>query len=211
MAKELPYFRFTVTEWLEDEISLESYQLKGVFADVCAWYWFRDCTVTLAMLEKKFRDAKAEIKELIELGIIKMDEDENITILFLNDQYDLLSEKRKKRSEAGRIGGLKKSSNAKAMLKQRSSYKDKDKDKDKDNIERRTQKFYEEIAKYSKQYDKKMLRDFFEYWSEPTKSKKQIRYELERTWDLSRRLKTWQRNEDKFNKNKIDEPKYDKL
>ena len=40
-------------------------------------------------------------------------------------QYDLLSEKRKLRQDAGSKGG-----NAKAMLKQKGSYKDKDKDKD---------------------------------------------------------------------------------
>ena len=39
MSKELPFFRFTVSEWLNDDISLESYVLKGIFIDVCAFYW----------------------------------------------------------------------------------------------------------------------------------------------------------------------------
>jgi len=134
MAKELPYFRFTVAEWLNDDISLESYELKGLFADVCAFYWFKDCTINLTTLEKKFSNAKNLLEQLISLDIIKLNDDNSIEILFLDNQYDFLSEKRKKRSEAGRKGGLSKSSNAKAMLKQRSSYKDKDKDKDKDNF-----------------------------------------------------------------------------
>ena len=33
MAKELPYFRFTAAEWLNDDISLESYELKGLFIE----------------------------------------------------------------------------------------------------------------------------------------------------------------------------------
>lgn len=135
MAKELPYFRFTVSEWLNDDISLEDYETKGVFSDVCAFYWFKDCSITKAMLEKRFRNALPTIQSLIELSIIKIDSKENVIIKFLDEQYDLLSEKRLKRSLAGKKGGLKKSSNAKAKLKQSPSYKDNNKDnnKDKDN------------------------------------------------------------------------------
>ena len=136
MAKELPYFRFTVAEWLNDDISLESYHLQGVFISVCAFYWFQDCSIALAKLKKRFSNAQAEIEELLKLGIIKKVDEKHISIKFLDEQFDLLSEKREKRVEAGRKGGLAKSkqssSNAKAMLKQSSSYKDKDKDKDKD-------------------------------------------------------------------------------
>jgi len=49
--------------------------------------------------------------------------------VFLNRQYDLLSENRKARQDAGSKGGK-----AKAKLKQKPSYKDKDNNKDKDNI-----------------------------------------------------------------------------
>lgn len=84
------------------------------------------------MLKKRFRDAQPDLEELLKLGIIKEIENDFICIKFLDEQFDMLSEKRQKRIEAGRLGGLRKSSNAKAKLKQSSSYKDKDKDKDKD-------------------------------------------------------------------------------
>jgi len=132
MAKELPYFRFTASEWLNDDISLEPYEIKGLFADICAFYWFRDCSIDLALLQKKFSDAGELLDYIINLDILKLNHDNTITIKFLDEQFDLLSEKRKKRSEAGRIGGLRKSSNAKAMLNQKPSYNDKDKDKEKD-------------------------------------------------------------------------------
>lgn len=136
MSKELPYFRFTVAEWLNDDISLESYHLQGVFASVCAFYWFQDCSITKAKLKKRFSDAQEEVEELLKLGIIKENKDDFISIKFLDEQFDMLSEKRQKRVEAGRKGGLASSkqrlSNAKAKPKQSSSYKDKDKDKDKD-------------------------------------------------------------------------------
>lgn len=134
MAKELPYFRFTSQEWQNGNISLESYELKGLFIDICAYYWVQNCSITLAMLDKRFRNAKELLKQLIELEIIKVDKDnQNIEILFLNEQFDMLYEARKRRQEAGSKGGKQRSSNAKAKPKQSSSYKDKDKDKDNDN------------------------------------------------------------------------------
>lgn len=129
MAKELPYFRFTAAEWLNDDISLESYELKGLFIDICAYYWSQDCILTLVKLEKKFSNATILLQRLIETDIIKHEnKHDKIKIDFLLTQYDLLSEKRKVRQDAGSKGG-----NAKAMLKQKFSYKDKDKDKDKEN------------------------------------------------------------------------------
>lgn len=135
MAKELPYFRFTVQDWQNKDISLESYEMKGLFIDVCGFYWINDCNTTLAILKKKFSNAISLLDELVNLDIIKHEKKhDKVEIDFLNKQYDLLSEKRKLRQDAGSKGG-----NAKAMLKQKHSYKDKDKDKDnnkeKDNIE----------------------------------------------------------------------------
>ena len=192
--KELPYFRFTSQEWQNGNISLENYELKGLFIDICAYYWIKNCSITLAMLEKKFRDAKPLIQELINLDIILLEND-NIQISFLNEQFDLLSEKRTKRIKAGRLGGQKKSSNAKAMLKQKSSYKDKDKYKDKykDNIKEREEIFKNTLNSFAKIYSKNMLIDFYNYWSEKNKKDK-MRFELEKTWDISKRLARWNKN-----------------
>jgi hypothetical protein len=129
MAKELPYFRFTVQEWQNGKVSLESYELRGLFIDVCGYYWAQDCSIARATLEKRYKDAIPLLNELIELEIIKVEENtNNIVISFLDEQYDLLSNMRLKRVEAGKQGGLNKSSNAKAKLKQSPSYKDKDND-----------------------------------------------------------------------------------
>lgn len=148
MAKELPYFRFTAAEWLNDDISLESYELKGLFIDVCAYYWSQDCILTLAKLQKKFSNATVLLKRLIENDIIKHEnKHDKIKIDFLMTQYDLLSEKRKLRQEAGSKGG-----NAKAMLKQKHSYKDNNKDnnnnKDKEYIQSEFLESFEIWMKY---------------------------------------------------------------
>jgi hypothetical protein len=133
MAKELPYFRFTVQEWQNGDITLEGIEAQGVFINACCYYWLSDCSVTLEKLKKRLNTLDSIVDRLVEVEIIKHDEKTDfISIKFLDEQFDMLSDMRKKRQKAGKKGGKQKSSNAKAKGKQSSSYKDKDKDKDKD-------------------------------------------------------------------------------
>lgn len=67
-------------------------------------------------------------------------------------------------------------------------------------IEDRMKIFYDTLVPFAekKLYDKKVLRGFYDYWTEPNKSRTKMRWEIENTWDLSRRLKRW--NENNFGK-----------
>lgn len=51
------------------------------------------------------------------------------------------------------------------------------------------------IKPYVDKYGKDMCNDFFEYWSEPTQNGKKMRYQLERTWEIGRRLARWNHNQ----------------
>ena len=42
------------------------------------------------------------------------------------------------------------------------------------------------------------LEAFILYWSELNRSKTQMRFELQPTWDVKRRLTTWVKNNDKY-------------
>ena len=152
MSKELPYFRFTVSEWLNGDISMETMEDQGVFICICAFYWFKDCSLALAKLKQKFKGAEASLNRLLDSGILKVDENDNIIIDFLDEQFIKLSELHNIRSKAGRKGGL---SKAKARLKQNPSYKDKDKDnnKDREYIEKGFLKIFNRWLQYKK--DKK--------------------------------------------------------
>lgn len=55
----------------------------------------------------------------------------------------------------------------------------------------RKDSFYQLLVPYVDQYPKEMIRAFFDYWSELNKSGTRMRYELEKTWELPRRLATW--------------------
>ena len=69
---------------------------------------------------------------------------------------------------------------------------------------KRISDFKESLYPYCKPkgiYDKETVKEFFEYWSELNKSKTKMKWELQQTFEISKRLATWLKNEDKFNKN----------
>lgn len=72
------------------------------------------------------------------------------------------------------------------------------------SLEERQVKFYDTLRPYVTKYPAEMLRAFYDYWSEPNRSRTKFRQELEQTWDLPRRLATWNKREKerKFNNGK---------
>tara|TARA_R100000700_G_scaffold20180_1_gene26954 strand:+ start:261 stop:1067 length:807 start_codon:yes stop_codon:yes gene_type:complete len=74
-----------------------------------------------------------------------------------------------------------------------------DKRTDDNRLAIRRIKFINELNKeFHTKYTKEMRRAFFEYWTEPNRSKTKMRFELEKTWDTGRRLSRWANNS--FNK-----------
>ena len=57
----------------------------------------------------------------------------------------------------------------------------------------RTEKFKEELTPFVEKYGKDMVFAFFDYWSEPNKAGTKMRCELEKTWNIAGRLRTWER------------------
>lgn len=49
-------------------------------------------------------------------------------------------------------------------------------------------------------YQPTMIRAFFNYWTEKNKSGTKMRFELEKTWETSKRLQTWANNEKEYGK-----------
>jgi hypothetical protein len=84
--------------------------------------------------------------------------------------------------------------------------KDIDKDIDKENSIRlkkvEFQKMVEEASlKKPGSFTKEILNSFFSYWTEPTKNRTKLKWELQDTWDTARRLGTWRDKDDKFSRN----------
>lgn len=70
--------------------------------------------------------------------------------------------------------------------------------KKKEDIDVRKLKFAETLKPFLEIYGKNLCNDFYKYWTEPNKSKSKFRAELEKTWDVERRLETWARNDKNF-------------
>lgn len=73
-------------------------------------------------------------------------------------------------------------------------------DKFKELFKNREEKFIKQVNDYSGEYDDDILEDFIGYWTEPNRSNTKMKFELEKTWSISRRLSKWKKNS--FGKNK---------
>ena len=59
----------------------------------------------------------------------------------------------------------------------------------------RQKEFYEELKPFVGTYGKEMVRAFYDYWSEQTKTGFKMKKEIQKSWETSKRLSTWQRND----------------
>ncbi len=73
-------------------------------------------------------------------------------------------------------------------------------------LEERKEDFYKSLVPYVNKYGKEMVRAFFDYWSEFNKSRTRMRYELEQTWELPKRLATWASRDKQFNEHGTNRP-----
>ena len=112
----------------------------------------------------------------------------------LKKRLELMDEMKLKRVEAGRKGGIasakvkQESSNAKALNKTKEN-----KTKIKD-INERYNKFKDQSQEFISIYGKDLIHEFISYWTEPNKSNTKMKFELQQTFDIKRRLSTWDKN-----------------
>lgn len=86
----------------------------------------------------------------------------------------------------------------KGMYTESQEEQEQEEEQEKNKIEDRKLKFASTLEPFLQTYGKVFLNDFYKYWTEPNKSKTKFRQELEKTWDLSRRLETWAKNDKNF-------------
>lgn len=107
MAKNFPYFKFIVTEWMTGDIVFESLSVQGLFINICALYWQRDGKLTVEDVNKRFKNPD-ELNILIH-GFLNV-ENGNISVRFLDEQLIEANHISKKNSENGAKGGRPKKS-----------------------------------------------------------------------------------------------------
>jgi len=105
MSKRLPYFQFEPAEYLAGDIFFCSYGAQGMFNNICALYWQKDCELKYSQVVKRFKNEDL-IQELISENIIKVIEDK-IIINFLDEQFSKATVKSVVNSENGKKGATK--------------------------------------------------------------------------------------------------------
>jgi len=66
----------------------------------------------------------------------------------------------------------------------------------------REELFKETLRPFIGEHPKQRIIEFFNYWSEKTKAGNKMRFELQKTWEVKKRLAIWAKNEnDKINNN----------
>lgn len=131
------------------------------------------------------------------------------------------------RREAGKRGGLAKASNAKQDVANLANASDAKQSvanlavnvNDNDNKEnttnvvskkdaakaatlKRKEEFGQSLVPFMEKYGKEMIRAFFEYWSELTRSETKMRFEKQSTWEVAKRLATWANKDNTYGKNR---------
>ena len=62
-------------------------------------------------------------------------------------------------------------------------------------LEKRKSDFYESMVPFADLYDREMLNDFYQYWTELDKRRRHMRFEMQKTWETDKRLSTWSREQ----------------
>lgn len=101
--------------------------------------------------------------------------------------------------ENGKLGGRpknpKKPKEPTGLIQNPTKAKKPDTDNDTDNdILKRELEFKNSLKQYSNLYSKDMLNRFYLYWSERKPKGRKMRFEMEKVFDTSRRLVTWNNN-----------------
>jgi len=84
--KELPYFKFIVSEWNDGDITICSFEAQGLFINLCSLYWSQAGTLSITKCKRRYNGCNTAVwDELINEGIIKVKGDQ-IFIDFLDKQ-----------------------------------------------------------------------------------------------------------------------------
>ena len=62
-------------------------------------------------------------------------------------------------------------------------------------LEKRKSDFYQSMVPFASLYDREMLNDFYQYWTELDKRRRRMRFEMQKTWETGKRLSTWSRKQ----------------
>jgi hypothetical protein len=140
------------------------------------------------------------LNELIDEEVLKIEGNFIFQKRMIND-YNLSIERAKSGSKGGKNTQNKYKNFALAKNEANTEYENEYKNEDVNIIERESN-FKKKLFEFS-EYPENTLIDFFNYWSQHGEKDKKMLFEKQKSFEISKRLITWIKNEHKFNgKNK---------
>lgn len=203
---------------LIDQLGLEGYGIFWVLVETLRSQPDYKCPMNIVpSLARRFNTTAEKMKAVI-LGYDLFGTDE--TDVFFSEsllrRMELSDAKRLKLSEAGKRGYAIKSglvqpplNEDEASLKQLNKIKLNETKSNQiklkeNNIDERKLKFAHSLKEFTDIYGREMIKEFYGYWTEPNKSNTKFKQEMQKTWDLKRRLETWANNQKNFGKAKTE-------
>jgi hypothetical protein len=58
--------------------------------------------------------------------------------------------------------------------------------------------FYNSLIPYVAEFGKELVREFYDHWKQPNQSRTKLGWQIEKKWDVEARLRTFQRNNEKW-------------
>lgn len=220
MVNDIKNNHITVQGWMITKLNLSGrellcYALIYGFTQDNESYFYGSRKYISQWLGCTLPTVDSTLKELVMRGLIVKKAETINNVQFnrykcveLNENYEPKKETEHQDSSKEILGGSKITlQGGKITLLNNNSYNNKDKDKkeiDKSiskksgkTLEERDECFKQSLQPYVEKYGQEMIESFYLYWSEPNKSHTKMKYEMQQTFDISRRLATWHKNEQK--------------
>ncbi len=148
---KLQWFKFRPSDWIMGRISKTNKTTQAEFLNFCCTYWNKGCNVSIKQC--KFELTPNVYKKLVDLEIIKICDD-NVFIMFLDEQMDGIKDMRQKASLAGLASAKKRNENKRTSTNVERKPTEKRRE-EKKNIYRSFDHLFitnEEVEKLKKQY-----------------------------------------------------------
>lgn len=150
------------------------------------WTSIGNLAKEIGLSEKQIRNSLKKLERTNEISIKGASKGTMITVCKYDSYQDAKEDKGeqtgKPRANEGQTEGEQGATN------------NNDNNANNDNKEIRELRFREQVAQYT-QYNSKMLEAFSDYWTESKPNGKKMKFEMQTTFDIERRLKTWNRND----------------
>jgi hypothetical protein len=161
-----------------------------------------------ALLNKQFENKETNLTGMSKFAYLSQKHSIDAQI---KGYYDKTKDEKFNPSGGGTVGGvIAPSVQEKEQEKEKEQVKEQVQDiillkketKPKISIDERKQYFKDRLIEIVKKenIDVIIAKEFFEYWTEPNQTNTKMKFELEKTYDITRRLNTWLQNNIKFNK-----------